>query len=147
MKNELKPYIHVAQYYETDQMKIIHHSNYIRWFEEARVDFLDQIGANYAKLEASRHRQPSPFRRSAIQNDGPLWRLRLCPDRNRFVQWNEIRPNLPCHRCRNWRVAHDRQKQALLPERRKPACFVEKSPTACACQLRKLSGSYFQRLS
>ena len=51
MNNELKPYIHVAQYYETDQMKIIHHSNYIRWFEEARVDFLDQIGANYAKLE------------------------------------------------------------------------------------------------
>jgi acyl-CoA thioester hydrolase len=51
LKNELKPYIHVAQYYETDQMKIIHHSNYIRWFEEARVDFLDQIGANYAKLE------------------------------------------------------------------------------------------------
>ena len=38
-------------YYETDKMGIIHHSNYIRWFEEARVDFLDQIGANYAKLE------------------------------------------------------------------------------------------------
>ena len=53
MKNELKPYIHVAQYYETDQMKIIHHSNYIRWFEEARIDFLDQVGANYAKLEAN----------------------------------------------------------------------------------------------
>lgn len=51
MKNELKPYIHVAQYYETDQMKIIHHSNYIRWFEEARLDFLYQIGANYVKLE------------------------------------------------------------------------------------------------
>jgi len=51
LKNELKPYIHLAQYYETDQMKIIHHSNYIRWFEEARVDFLDQIGANYARLE------------------------------------------------------------------------------------------------
>ena len=53
MNNELKPYIHVAHYYETDQMKIIHHSNYIRWFEEARVDFLDQIGANYARLEES----------------------------------------------------------------------------------------------
>jgi len=51
LRNELKPYIHVAQYYETDQMKIIHHSNYIRWFEESRLDFLYQIGANYAKLE------------------------------------------------------------------------------------------------
>lgn len=29
-------------YYETDQMAIIHHSNYIRWFEEARMDFLDK---------------------------------------------------------------------------------------------------------
>lgn len=25
-------------------MGIIHHANYIHWFEEARVDFLDQIG-------------------------------------------------------------------------------------------------------
>ena len=23
-----------ANYYETDQMGIVHHSNYIRWFEE-----------------------------------------------------------------------------------------------------------------
>ena len=30
-------YIHQAQYYETDQMGIIHHSNYIRWMEEARI--------------------------------------------------------------------------------------------------------------
>lgn len=53
LKNELKPYIHVAQYYETDQMKIIHHSNYIRWFESASETSLDQVGANYAKLEAN----------------------------------------------------------------------------------------------
>lgn len=53
LKKELKPYVHLIQYYETDQMKIIHHSNYIRWFEEARIDFLDQIGANYATLEAT----------------------------------------------------------------------------------------------
>lgn len=41
-----------AQYYETDQMGIVHHSNYIRWFEEARVDFLRQAGAGYEKMEA-----------------------------------------------------------------------------------------------
>ena len=29
-----KPYKHLVQYYETDQMGIVHHSNYIRWFEE-----------------------------------------------------------------------------------------------------------------
>ena len=27
-------YEHRAQYYETDQMGIVHHSNYIRWMEE-----------------------------------------------------------------------------------------------------------------
>ena len=42
---------HKAQYYETDQMGVIHHSNYIRWFEEARVHFLEQIGYPYDVLE------------------------------------------------------------------------------------------------
>ena len=45
-------YIHHAQYYETDQMGCVHHSNYIRWMEEARVDFLAQMGWDYAKLES-----------------------------------------------------------------------------------------------
>ena len=44
-------YIHKVRYYETDKMGITHHSNYIRWMEEARVDFLDHIGYGYAKLE------------------------------------------------------------------------------------------------
>lgn len=46
-------YIHKVQYYETDRMGITHHSNYIRWMEEARVDFLDRAGYGYAKLEAA----------------------------------------------------------------------------------------------
>ena len=44
-------YKHKVHYYETDKMGIVHHSNYIRWMEEARIDFLDQIGWSYAKLE------------------------------------------------------------------------------------------------
>lgn len=50
---DLMPYIRHAKYYETDQMAIIHHSNYIRWFEEARVDFLEQIGLGYDRIEAA----------------------------------------------------------------------------------------------
>ena len=45
------PYLHKVQYYETDQMRVVHHSNYIRWMEEARIDFLDSIGASYAQME------------------------------------------------------------------------------------------------
>lgn len=44
-------YIHKVQYYETDKMGITHHSNYIRWMEEARIDFLEHIGYGYAQLE------------------------------------------------------------------------------------------------
>ena len=44
-------YRHKVHYYETDKMGITHHSNYVRWMEEARVDFLAQIGWNYERLE------------------------------------------------------------------------------------------------
>lgn len=52
MTNEWKVYEHRVQYYETDQMGIVHHSNYIRWFEEARTDMLRQAGYGYGKLES-----------------------------------------------------------------------------------------------
>ncbi|MDD3217718.1 MAG: acyl-CoA thioesterase [Lachnospiraceae bacterium] len=42
---------HKAQYYETDQMGIVHHSNYIRWFEEARTELLRHIGYPYKRME------------------------------------------------------------------------------------------------
>ena len=47
----MKPYIKTAKYYETDQMGVIHHSNYIRWMEEARVDILNQLGYPYRRFE------------------------------------------------------------------------------------------------
>ena len=49
----IKEYLRKVQYHETDKMGITHHSNYIRWMEEARIDWLDQIGYSYAKLEES----------------------------------------------------------------------------------------------
>ena len=47
----MEKYLHKVAYYETDKMGVTHHSNYIRWMEEARVDFLEQIGFSYKKLE------------------------------------------------------------------------------------------------
>lgn len=41
----------MINYYETDQMGIVHHSNYIRYFEEARCSFMEQSGYPYARLE------------------------------------------------------------------------------------------------
>lgn len=46
---ELHPYLHKVQFYETDGMSIVHHGNHILWMEEARSDFLDQLGWGYEK--------------------------------------------------------------------------------------------------
>lgn len=47
----MQDYEHQAKYYETDQMGIIHHSNYIRWMEEARMEYLNYLGFPMEKIE------------------------------------------------------------------------------------------------
>lgn len=44
-------YTHTVHYYETDQMKVVHHSNYIRWFEEARTALMIDAGIPYHEME------------------------------------------------------------------------------------------------
>lgn len=48
----VEPFVRFANYYETDQMKIIHHANYIHWMEEARVDVMEEIGFGYERMES-----------------------------------------------------------------------------------------------
>lgn len=47
----MNSYEYQAQYYETDQMGIIHHSNYVRWMESARIRRMSQIGIDYKGME------------------------------------------------------------------------------------------------
>ena len=47
----MKPYERKVYYYETDKMGIMHHSNYIRIFEESRVDFMEKAGMPFEKIE------------------------------------------------------------------------------------------------
>lgn len=44
-------YTRHVNYYETDRMGIVHHSNHIRYFEEARLYFMNQIGCNAMEME------------------------------------------------------------------------------------------------
>ena len=44
-------YKRTANYYETDQMGVVHHSNHIRYFEEARIAFMNSIGCNVREME------------------------------------------------------------------------------------------------
>ena len=49
----MSAYFHRVVYYETDQMGIVHHSNYIRWFEEARDAYVREHGIDYRRIEAN----------------------------------------------------------------------------------------------
>lgn len=68
----MEKYTHVVKYYETDRMGFTHHSNYVRWMEEARIDFMDRLGWSYQKFEdeglispvinlACRYKRPTTF--------------------------------------------------------------------------------------
>lgn len=41
----------IVRYAETDQMGIVHHSNYPIWYEAARTDFIKKLGIPYSKIE------------------------------------------------------------------------------------------------
>ena len=40
-----------VRYAETDQMGIVHHSNYAVWFEVGRTDLLKKFNFSYASIE------------------------------------------------------------------------------------------------
>ncbi len=48
---QLEPYSRKVFYYETDKMGIAHHSNYIRWFEEARTMLIERAGLPFETVE------------------------------------------------------------------------------------------------
>jgi acyl-CoA thioester hydrolase len=40
-----------VRYAETDAQGVVHHANYLTWFEEGRAEFLRQKGCYYSNLE------------------------------------------------------------------------------------------------
>lgn len=40
-----------VRYAETDQMGVVHHSNYAVWFEAGRTEFIKSLGMPYSKME------------------------------------------------------------------------------------------------
>lgn len=49
----VKIYLRV-HFYDTDTMGIVHHSNYIRWFETGRVEYLRNIGIELNEMLADK---------------------------------------------------------------------------------------------
>lgn len=54
----MSDYIRRVKYYETDRMGITHHSNYVRWFEEARMEYLKNIGYSMCWIESKGFTSP-----------------------------------------------------------------------------------------
>ena len=46
-------------YYETDKMGVVHHSNYIRFLEEARCNWLEKEGISMSFLEENEYTIPT----------------------------------------------------------------------------------------
>lgn len=40
-----------VQYFDTDKMQVMHHANYIRYFETARTEYLRHEGLPYSEME------------------------------------------------------------------------------------------------
>ncbi len=48
----MENFVREVKYYECDGMAITHHSNYIRFMEEARIYVLDCLGYGFDRMEA-----------------------------------------------------------------------------------------------
>ena len=79
-----------VEYHHTDQMGIVHHSNYVKFFEVARTEWLRAIGLTYAEMERRgvmmpivevnvKYRQPAYYDEllsvTAIVEDMPMARM------------------------------------------------------------------------
>jgi len=42
----------IVRYHETDQMHFVHHSNYLKYFELARLEWLSNLQISYAEMES-----------------------------------------------------------------------------------------------
>ena len=42
------------RYHETDQMGIVHHSNYLKFFEFARIEWLEKLNMPYQEIERNK---------------------------------------------------------------------------------------------
>ncbi len=83
-------------YKHTDQMGVVHHSNYICYYEEARSEFMRKLGVSYADMEARGVVMPilhveSDYRRSAYYDDELTVRMTVKDvPRARFTGYYEV---------------------------------------------------------
>lgn len=63
-----------VQYFDTDKMQVVHHANYIRFFETARTEYLRAHGLAYSDMEKEQMQIPvlsvnARFRTPAVYDE------------------------------------------------------------------------------
>lgn len=75
-----------VRYAETDAMGVVHHANYLIYFEEGRSHFMREIGSDYANIEASGFQLPvteARIRYVSSLRYGQLLRVRTWVEENK----------------------------------------------------------------
>ena len=126
---ETAPCLHKVQYYETDQMGVVHHSNYIRWFEEARTDLLERAGLGYDKMEERGIMVPvlavsCEYKSSVRYGES----VAIIPKVEAYTG-PAFDPELPRRRCRHRRAARYRGNAPRLPGQGFQARALKKKPS------------------
>ncbi len=71
-----------VQFFDTDKMQVVHHANYIRYFETARTEYLREVGFPYSEMEKHDFQMPvlgvnAKFKSSAFYDDVLLVSCRI----------------------------------------------------------------------
>ena len=83
-------YVRRVHYYETDAMGVVHHSNYLRLFEEARVSWYHQAGLRPLMSESGEEYvlavvdAEASYKRPARFNDPVVTRMQVRLEGSRF---------------------------------------------------------------
>ena len=112
----MKEYFHRVVYYETDQMGIVHHSNYIRWFEEARDEFVRDHGIDYRKIEENGILMPVTDLKCEYKSAAKYWDLAAITVR--VLSYNGVR-------LRYGYEVRDAETGALVVTGETGHCFID----------------------
>jgi acyl-CoA thioester hydrolase len=82
-----------VRYAETDQMKVVYHSNYIIWMEVGRVEFMRQLGFTYRDMETDGYHLPvvevkCRYKSSAVYDDEILIRTHMSNQRGPMIRFS-----------------------------------------------------------
>lgn len=121
----MKTYERKINYYETDQMGVVHHSNYIRFFEEARISFMEQVGYTYFRME--QENVISPIVNVSCSYKTPIRYGETIIIEVKLTELGNVR-------CTFEYVIKDKETNKVRAIGKTESCFVSRDGKIVACQ-------------